>query len=92
MIFKHGFMLNTISDEVMADNNQKFKVTVKVVHQTETTLKYKPVIKEFDNPYRTSNYSLTKNFNKKDIVRQASKDAFNKKYERIIKCALKNII
>ena len=66
----------------MADNNQKFKATVKVTHQTETTLKNKPVRKEFDNPYRTSNYSSTRNFDKKDIARQASKDALNKKYER----------
>ena len=66
----------------MADNNQKFKATVKVTHQTETTLKNKPVRKEFDNPYRTSNYSSTRNFNKKDIARQANRDAFNKKHER----------
>lgn len=66
----------------MAGNNQKFKATVKVTHQTEITLKNKPVRKEFDNPYRTSNYSSTRNFTKKDIARQASKDALNKKYER----------
>ena len=66
----------------MADNNQKFKATVKVTRQTETTLKNKPVRKEFDNPYRTSNYYSTRNFDKKDIARQASKDALNKKYER----------
>ena len=47
----------------MADNNQKFKATVKVTHQTETTLKNKPVRKEIDNPYRTSNYFSTRNFN-----------------------------
>ena len=66
----------------MADNKQRFKATVKVTSQTTYKPKKNDVKKEFDNPYRTSNYSSTKNYNKKDLVREAKKDALNKKYER----------
>lgn len=68
----------------MAENKIKFKATVKTTSQNEITFNKanKPAKKEFDNPYRTSNYSGVNNYNKKDIARQASLDAFNKKHER----------